>query len=145
MSIKHQVSNLKNLTEKGNDLFHNYLPNHACQTQIYKVLVTTTSSQKSHEKSIALSRITTNLAFQRQIQNFPNLTGETVTLLMIHQQNLSTHLKKTFQCFQSYVYYNKFFCECTYLHFSLTMIYCLSSGKQVSLFIRSNKEYIIEV
>ena len=41
MSIKHQVANLKNLTEKGNDLFHNYLPNHACQTQICKVLVMT--------------------------------------------------------------------------------------------------------
>ena len=38
---KHQEANLKNLTEKGNDLFHNYLPNHACQTQIYKVLVMT--------------------------------------------------------------------------------------------------------
>ena len=41
MSIKHQVVNLKNLTEKGNDLFHKYLLNHACQTQIYKVLVMT--------------------------------------------------------------------------------------------------------
>ena len=41
MSKKHQVANLKSLTEKGNDLFHNYLPNHACQTQIYKVLVMT--------------------------------------------------------------------------------------------------------
>ena len=40
MSIKHQVANLKNLTEKRNDPFHN-LPNHACQTQIYKVLVMT--------------------------------------------------------------------------------------------------------
>ena len=85
MSIKHQVANLKNLTEKGNDLFHNYLPNHACQTQIYKVLVTTTSSQKSHEKSIALSTITTNYLFWWPIKIFPNLTGETVTLLMIDQ------------------------------------------------------------
>ena len=41
MSIKHQVANLKNLTEKGHDLFHNYFPNQACQTQIYKVLVMT--------------------------------------------------------------------------------------------------------
>ena len=41
MSIKHQVANLKNLSEKGNDLFYDYLPNHACQTQIYKVLVMT--------------------------------------------------------------------------------------------------------
>ena len=41
MSIKHQVVNLKNLTEKGNDLFHYHLPNHACQTQICKVLVMT--------------------------------------------------------------------------------------------------------
>ena len=41
MPIKHQVANLKNLTEKGNDLFHNHLRNHACQTQIYKVLVMT--------------------------------------------------------------------------------------------------------
>ena len=41
MSIKHQVANLKNLTEKGNDLFHNYLPNHTFQTQICKVLVMT--------------------------------------------------------------------------------------------------------
>ena len=39
MSIKHQVANLKDLAEKVNDLFHNYLPKHACQTQIYKVLV----------------------------------------------------------------------------------------------------------
>ena len=53
--------------------------------------------------------------------------------------------KSTFQCFWCFVYYNKFFCECTYLHFSLTTIYCLSSGKQVSLFIRSNKECIIKV
>ena len=41
MSIKNQVANLQNLTVKGNYLFHNYLPNHACQTQIYKVLVMT--------------------------------------------------------------------------------------------------------
>ena len=41
MSIKHQVANLKNLKQKGNNLFHDYLPNHACQTQIYKVLVMT--------------------------------------------------------------------------------------------------------
>ena len=41
MSIKHQVANLKNLREKGNDLFHNSLPNHACETQIYRVLVMT--------------------------------------------------------------------------------------------------------
>ena len=41
MSIKHQVVTLKSLTEKGNDLFNNYLPNHACQTQISKVLVMT--------------------------------------------------------------------------------------------------------
>ena len=38
--IKHQVANLKNFTEKGNDLFYNYLPNHACQ-QIHKALVMT--------------------------------------------------------------------------------------------------------
>ena len=41
MSIKHQVANLKNLTEKGNDLFHNYLQNHACQIQIDKFLFMT--------------------------------------------------------------------------------------------------------
>ena len=41
MSIKHQVANLRNLTEKRNDLFHNYLPNHACQIQMHKVLVMT--------------------------------------------------------------------------------------------------------
>ena len=85
MSIKHQVSNFKNLTEKGNDLFHNYLPNDACQTQTYKVLVTKTSSQKSHEKSTALSTITTNCLLWWSIKVFPNLTGETVTLLMIDQ------------------------------------------------------------
>ena len=39
--IKHEVVNLKNLTEKENDLFHNYLPNHACQIQIHKGLVMT--------------------------------------------------------------------------------------------------------
>ena len=39
MSIKHPVANLKNLTEKGNDLIRNYFPNHACQIQIHKVLV----------------------------------------------------------------------------------------------------------
>ena len=41
MSVKHQVANLKDLAEKGNNLFHNYLLNHACQTQINKALVMT--------------------------------------------------------------------------------------------------------
>ena len=37
--IKHMVANLKTLTEKGNFLFHNYLPNNACQIQMHEVLV----------------------------------------------------------------------------------------------------------
>ena len=41
MPIKHQDANLENLTEKGNDLFDNHLPNHAGQIQIHKGLVMT--------------------------------------------------------------------------------------------------------
>ena len=53
---KYHLENLKNLEEKENGLFHNYLPNHVCQIKVHKVLIMDRTALQLHQQwNIALS------------------------------------------------------------------------------------------
>ena len=39
VATKYHLANLKTLEEKDDGLFHYYLPNHACQIKVHKVLI----------------------------------------------------------------------------------------------------------
>ena len=93
MSIKHQVANLKNLTEEGYDLFVIICQIMPVKHKDVKFQLWQLYHLSSNETSIALSIITKNYLFWPPIQNFPNLMGETVTLLMMDQWNLFRHLR----------------------------------------------------
>ena len=93
MSIKHQVANQKTSQKKEMTFFIIICQIMPVNHKYIKFQLLQLYHLSSNETSIALSTISTNYLFWRPIQNFPNLADESVTLLMIDQQILSTHLK----------------------------------------------------